>query len=65
MSRRVSTLLSATVLASALVLTACGEDAASSPSSAALSAVTVEGADAAKAPTVKVDTPLEVSKTES
>ncbi len=64
-SRRVSTLLSAAVLASALVLTACGEDATSSPSSAALSAVTVEGADAAKAPTVKVDTPLEVSKTES
>jgi peptidylprolyl isomerase len=65
-SRRVPTLLSAAVLASALVLSACGEEATSSPSSAALSAVTVQGApEAEKAPTVKVDAPLEVSRTES
>ena len=65
MSRRLTTLLSASVLASALVLSACGEEAATTPTSAALSAVTVEGTDAAKAPTVKVDTPLEVTRTES
>ena len=58
-------LLSAAVLASALVLSACGEEAATPPSSAALSAVTVEGSDAAKAPTVTVEAPLEVTKTES
>jgi peptidylprolyl isomerase len=63
-SRRLTTLLSASVLASALVLTACGEEAPS-PSSGALSAVTVEGTDPAKAPTVKVDAPIEVTKTES
>lgn len=66
MSRRLSTLLSASVLASALVLSACGEEAATTaPVSAALTAVTVEGADAKKAPTVKVKTPLKVTKTES
>ena len=64
MSRRLTTALSATVLASALVLSACGEEAPSAPSGA-LSAVTVEGTDPAKAPTVKVDAPLEVTKTES
>jgi peptidylprolyl isomerase len=46
------------------VLSACGEEAPSAPSGA-LSAVTVEGTDPAKAPTVKVDAPLEVTKTES
>lgn len=66
MSRRVTTVLSAAVLASALVLSGCGEETApSAPTSAALSAVTVEGADAAKAPTVAVDAPITVSKTES
>ncbi len=65
MSRRLTTLLSASVLASALVLSACGEESATAPSSAALSAVTVEGADAEKAPTVQVKTPLEVTRTES
>ncbi|HSO64673.1 MAG TPA: FKBP-type peptidyl-prolyl cis-trans isomerase [Ornithinibacter sp.] len=65
MSRRLATILSASVLASALVLSSCSEEAAPTPTSAALSAVTVEGADAAKAPTVKVETPLEVTKTES
>jgi peptidylprolyl isomerase len=65
-SRRLTTLVSASALASALVLSACGEDTATTtPSSAALSAVTVQGADAKKAPTVKVATPLEVTKTES
>ena len=64
MSRRLSTLLSATVLASALVLTGCGEDSPSAPSGA-LSAVTVEGSDPAKAPTVKVDAPITVDRTES
>ena len=66
MSRRVTTVLSAAVLASALVLGGCGEETApSAPTSAALSAVTVEGADAEKAPTVTVDAPITVSKTES
>jgi peptidylprolyl isomerase len=64
-SRRLTTLLSASVLASALVLSACGEETATTPTSAALSAVTVQGADAKKAPTVKVATPLQVKKTES
>ena len=66
MSRRVTTVLSAAVLASALVLSGCGEETApSAPTSAALSAVTVEGADAEKAPTVTVDAPITVSRTES
>jgi len=65
-SRRVTTVLSAAVLASALVLSGCGEEAApSAPTSAALSAVTVEGADATKAPTVEVAAPITVAKTES
>jgi len=64
-SRRFTTLLSASVLASALVLGACGEESATTPTSAALSGVTVQGADAKKAPTVKVATPLKVTKTES
>ena len=64
MSRRLTTLLSASVLASALVLSACGEEAPSA-SSGALSAVTVEGTDPAKAPTVTVKAPLTVSKTAS
>ncbi len=64
MSRRLTTLLSASVLASALVLSACGEEAPSAPSGA-LSAVTVEGTDPAKAPTVTVKAPLTVSKTAS
>ena len=41
-SRRLTTALSAAVLASALVLSACGEEAATKPS-AAISAVTVDG----------------------
>ena len=65
MSRRLTTLLSASVLASALVLSACGEEAATTPTSAALTSVTVTGADAKKAPTVEVTTPLKVTKTES
>ena len=66
MSRRVTTVLSAAVLASTLVLSGCGEETApSAPTSAALSAVTVEGADAEKAPTVTVDAPITVSRTES
>lgn len=65
MSRRLTTALSATVLASALVLSACGEEAPTKPTSAAVSGVTVTGTDPAKAPTVVVKAPLTVSKTES
>ena len=64
MSRRLSTALSATVLASALVLSACGEEAPAKPS-AAISAVTVNGSDPKAAPTVTVKSPLKVAKTES
>jgi peptidylprolyl isomerase len=63
-SRRLTTLLAATVLASTVALSACGEDTPATPS-AALSAVTVQGSDPKKAPTVKVDLPLKVTKTES
>ena len=64
MSRRLATVLSATVLASALVLSACGEEEAAKPS-AAISAVTVNGSDPKAAPTVTVKSPLKVTKTES
>ena len=64
MSRRLTTSLSAVVLASALVLSACGEEEAAKPS-AAISAVTVNGTDPAKAPTVTVKSPMTVTKTES
>ena len=56
MSRRLTTSLSAAVLASALVLSACGEEEAAKPS-AAISAVTVNGTDPPKAPTVTVKSP--------
>jgi peptidylprolyl isomerase len=62
--RRLPAVLSASVLVSALLLSGCGEEDASSRS-AALSAVTVEGSDPKKGPTVTVDAPLEVSATES
>ena len=62
--RRFTTLLSASVLAGALVLSGCGEETAST-GSAALSAVQVQGSDPTKAPTVKVDSPLKVTRTES
>ncbi|HNV40930.1 MAG TPA: FKBP-type peptidylprolyl isomerase, partial [Ornithinibacter sp.] len=66
MSRRVTTTLSAAALACALVLSGCGEESApSANTSAALSAITVEGTDAKTAPTVKVDAPVTVTKTES
>ncbi len=64
MFRRLPAVLSASVLVSALLLSGCGEEEASSRS-AALSAVTVEGSDPKKGPTVTVDAPLEVSATES
>jgi peptidylprolyl isomerase len=64
-SRRVSAVLSATVLASALLLSACGEEEATKPTSAAISAVTVKGDDPKKAPTVTVKSPLKVTRTES
>ena len=64
MSRRLTTALSATVLASALVLSACGEEAATTPSPTA-TGVTVTGSDPAKAPTVSVKAPLTVTKTGS
>jgi peptidylprolyl isomerase len=63
-SRRLSTALSACLLASALVLSACGDEPATKPS-AAISAVTVAGSDPAKAPTVSVKAPLAVTRTES
>jgi len=63
-SRRLTTALSATVLASALLLSACGEEAPTQPS-AAISAVTVNGSDPKAAPTVTVKSPLKVTKTES
>ena len=64
MPRRLSTLVSASVLAGALVLSGCGEETAST-GSAALSAVQVQGSDPKKAPTVTVDSPLKVTRTES
>ena len=64
MSRRLTTALSATVLASALVLSACGEEAATKPSPT-VSGVTVTDSDPAKAPTVSVKAPLAVTKTGS
>ena len=64
MPRRLTTVLSAAAMASALVLTGCGEESATTPSSA-LSKVTVEGDDPEKAPTVEVEAPLEVTRTES
>ncbi len=63
-SRRLSTLLSASALAGALVLTGCGEESAGG-TSAALTAVTVTGSDPAKAPTVAVDGPMKVTRTDS
>jgi peptidylprolyl isomerase len=63
-SRRLTTALSATVLASALVLSACGEEAATTPSPA-VSGVTVTGSDPAKAPAVSVKSPLAVTRTGS
>ncbi len=62
--RRLTTLLSASVLAGALALSGCGEETPSA-GSAALSAVTVNGTDGKAAPTVKVASPLKVTKTES
>lgn len=62
--RRITTLVSAAVLAGTLALSGCGEEAAST-TSAALSAVQVTGSDTAKAPTVQVDSPLTVTRTES
>jgi peptidylprolyl isomerase len=64
-ARRLSTVLSAAVLASALVLAGCGEESASEPASAALSAVTVGGTDVKKKPTVTVKSPVAISRTES
>ncbi|MBD3783097.1 MAG: FKBP-type peptidyl-prolyl cis-trans isomerase [Micrococcales bacterium] len=63
MTRRLTTMLSAATLAGALVLTGCGEEKAATPSSS-LSAVQVTGA-AEKEPTVKVDAPVKVTRTES
>lgn len=62
--RRLTTLLTAAALASALALTGCGEESATTPSSA-ISSVSVTGSDPAKGPTVKVDAPLTVTRTES
>jgi peptidylprolyl isomerase len=63
--RRLTTILSVVVATVfALLLTGCGEETASTPSSV-LSKVTVEGSDPEKAPTVTLDAPLEVTRTES
>ena len=64
MPRRLTTVLSAAALASALVLTGCGEESATTPSSV-LSKVSVEGDDPENAPTVEVEAPLDVTRTES
>jgi len=63
-SRRLTTALSATVLASALVLSACGEEGSSTPSPT-VSGVAVTGSDPAKAPSVSVKSPLAVTTTGS
>ncbi|QIM20868.1 FKBP-type peptidylprolyl isomerase [Phycicoccus sp. HDW14] len=63
MPRRLTTTLSATLLAGALVLTGCGEEKAST-SSSTLTGITVAGAEQ-KEPTVTVKAPLSVTKTES
>ncbi len=63
MPRRLTTTLSAAALAGALVLSGCGEEKATTPSST-LSGVTVTGAEE-KEPTVTVEAPLEVTRTES
>jgi peptidylprolyl isomerase len=63
-SRRLTTALSAAALVSALALAGCGEESATAPS-ASLSKVTVEGSDPEEEPTVEVDSPLEVTTTES
>ena len=65
MARRLPTLLAAGALASALTLTACGGQSAETPSSTAISAVKVSGADPKTKPTVTVDAPVTVTKTES
>ena len=62
--RRLTTVIATAAMASALVLTGCGEESATTPSSA-LSHVTVEGEDPEEAPTVEVEAPLEVTRTES
>lgn len=64
MPRRASAVLSALAVSAALVLSGCGAEA-SAPSSAALAAVTVDGADAKKEPKVTVKSPVKVSKTEA
>lgn len=62
--RRPTTLVSVAVLAGTLLLGGCGDETPST-TSATLSAVKVTGAGAAKAPSVTVDGPLEVTRTES
>ena len=64
MSHRVTTVLSAAALAGALVLSGCGEETPSQPSSS-ITGVTVTGSDPKKEPTVTVKAPLKVSKTSS
>ncbi|MGG5257125.1 FKBP-type peptidyl-prolyl cis-trans isomerase [Phycicoccus avicenniae] len=63
MPRRLTATVSALAVAGALLLAGCGEEEAG-PSSSTLGAVTVTG-EAKKEPTVKVKTPLTVSRTES
>ncbi|MEO7423018.1 MAG: FKBP-type peptidyl-prolyl cis-trans isomerase [Ornithinibacter sp.] len=65
MARRLPTLLAAGALASALTLTACGGQSAGTPSTTAISAVKVSGTDPKAEPTVTVDAPVTVTKTES
>ncbi len=65
-ARRLSTVLATGALASALVLTGCGEDSAdTSETSAAISAVQVSGSDPEAEPEVTVDAPVAVTETES
>lgn len=62
--RRFTTVLSAAAVAGALVLSGCGEETSTEPASS-LEGVTVTDTAPETAPTVEVDAPLELTRTES
>ncbi len=64
-ARRLPTILAAGALASALVLSGCGGEGSDTAGSSAVSAVKVSGSDPEAEPTVTVDAPVTVTKTES
>ncbi|NHA68358.1 FKBP-type peptidyl-prolyl cis-trans isomerase [Phycicoccus flavus] len=64
MPARLTTALTALALAGATMLSACGEDAPAAPPASTLEAVQVTGAES-KEPTVKVDAPIDLPRTES